>query len=46
MLDALRWAVRADYFARHTVDDDLTGIDGPAGSAEGLADARRALMGR
>lgn len=42
----LRWAVQADYFARRTVDNDLTGIDGPAGNAEGLADARRKLTGR
>lgn len=42
----LRWAVQADYFARRTARDDLTGIDGPAGNATGLADARRALTGR
>jgi Ser/Thr protein kinase RdoA (MazF antagonist) len=42
----LRWAVQAHYFAWRTVHDDLTGIDGPAGNAKGLADARRKLTGR
>lgn len=42
----LRWAVQADYFARRIAGNDLTGIDGPAGNAEGLADARRGLTGR
>jgi len=41
-----RWAVQADYFARRIQDHDLTGIDDASGNAEGLADARRHLVGR
>jgi len=41
-----RWAVQADYFARRIRDHDLTGIDDASGNAEGLADARRHLVGR
>jgi len=41
-----RWAVQADYFARRIRDHDLTGIDDASGNAEGLADARRYLVGR
>jgi homoserine kinase type II len=41
----LRWAVQADYFARRSARNDLTGIDGPDGNAAGLDDARRALTG-
>jgi homoserine kinase type II len=40
-----RWAVQADYFARRIWHHDLTGIDDPAENAQGLADARRALIG-
>ncbi len=39
----IRWAVQADYFARRSVHDDLTGIAGPEDNAAGLEDARRAL---
>ena len=39
----LRWAVQAWYFALRLTDNDLTGLDDPAGNRKGLADARRAL---
>jgi Ser/Thr protein kinase RdoA (MazF antagonist) len=42
-LARMRWAVQADYFAKRVTDDDMTGIDGPAGNEEGLDDARQAL---
>ena len=38
-----RWAVQADYFARRIAQNDLTGIDSPAGNEHGLADAHRHL---
>lgn len=39
----VRWAVQADYFARRTAANDLTGIAGPEENEQGLEDARRAL---
>ena len=39
-----RWAVQANYFAFRITENDLTGIDGPAGNEKGLEDARRALL--
>ena len=42
-LARMRWAVQADYFAKRVLEDDMTGIDGPAGNEEGLDDARQAL---
>jgi Ser/Thr protein kinase RdoA (MazF antagonist) len=38
-----RWAVQADYFARRIVEQDLTGVSGPADNEKGLEDARRWL---
>jgi hypothetical protein len=38
-----RWAVQADYFARRIVEQDLTGVAGPADNEKGLEDARRWL---
>jgi len=38
-----RWAIQAMYFAWRIANDDLTGIDDPAGNEVGLADAKRML---
>jgi homoserine kinase type II len=40
-----RWAVQADYFARCTITNDLTGITGPEENEKGLEDARQELLG-
>lgn len=42
---AFRWALQAWYFSERIHRRDLTGLDGEAGNAKGLADARRALLG-
>jgi homoserine kinase type II len=43
---AFRWAVQAWYFADRIRRNDLTGLGGAADNEQGLADARRALVGR
>ena len=42
---AFRWAVQACYFSSRRRRRDLTGLDGDSGNDQGLADARRALLG-
>ena len=42
---AFRWAVQAWYFSRRRHRGDLTGLTGDEGNDEGLADARRGLLG-
>jgi Ser/Thr protein kinase RdoA (MazF antagonist) len=42
---AFRWAVQACYFSDRIRRRDLTGFETDAGNAEGLADARRGLLG-
>jgi len=40
-----RWAVQADYFTRRIWTHDSTGIAGLTGNEQGLAEARRHLLG-
>lgn len=42
---AVRWAVQAWYFSSRIRRHDLTGLPSDAGNLEGLADARRGLLG-
>jgi Ser/Thr protein kinase RdoA (MazF antagonist) len=42
---AFRWAVQAWYFSLRRQRGDLTGLAGDQGNEEGLADARRGLIG-
>jgi len=42
---AFRWAVQAWYFSRRRHDRDLTGLASDADNDQGLADARRGLLG-
>lgn len=42
---AFRWAVQACYFSDRIRRRDLAGFDTDAGNEQGLADARRALLG-
>ena len=42
---AFRWAVQAWYFSERIRRGDLTGLEGEADNAKGLADARRGLLG-
>jgi len=45
MFLAFRWVVQACYFSDRIRRRDLTGFDTDAGNEEGLADARRGLLG-
>ena len=45
MFLTFRWAVQACYFSDRILRRDLTGFASDAGNEEGLADARRALLG-
>ena len=42
---AFRWAVQAWYFSTRLATADVTGLPNAAGNEDGLADARRALLG-
>lgn len=43
---AFRWAVQAWYFSDRIKRGDLSGVSGPSDNDVGLADSRRALLGK